>query len=111
MTATASGPGLTTNCPAAALPPDYYFSTWDVGYLQANFYPAIFEALPLVWLPDNTCVERRLVDHIVRQRSMGVSLGRIAAERNEAVASRWGCFIQPGCPAAVRQRAAPDALD
>lgn len=67
---------------------DYTFSTWDPDWLQLNFRPALFNALPWVWLPGKTVVERALVDNIARLRSQGLSFEVIASSRNEEVANR-----------------------
>jgi hypothetical protein len=71
------------------LPADYTFSTWNVKWMELNFSPALFEALPWTLLPGKSIMDRSLVNHIVRMRSQGLSFEVISSSRNEEVASRW----------------------
>eukprot|EP00775_Hariotina_reticulata_P012129 gene12129-12267_t len=67
---------------------DYTFSTWNVKWMELNFSPALFEAMPWILLPGNSIADRSLVNHIVRMRSQGLSFEVISSSRNEEVASR-----------------------
>jgi hypothetical protein len=70
-------------------PADCTFSTWEPGFLQENFEPALLDALPWVQLNGITTVGRDVSEQILRQRSQGVSMEQICNTRNEAVGARW----------------------
>jgi hypothetical protein len=69
-------------------PADYTFSTWDKKWLDLNFKPALYTALPWVFLPGNVVVSRGLLENIISLRVNGMSFEAIAKTRNKTLANK-----------------------
>lgn len=63
------------------------FSTFDETWLDLNFKPALFTALPWVFLPGDVMVSRSLLENIIPQRVNGMSFEAICKNRNKILAN------------------------
>jgi hypothetical protein len=66
----------------------FYFTSYDEGFINANFHPAVWMELPFAALTKTLGISRLLADELRIMRSQGVSFERIAGARNERVANR-----------------------
>jgi hypothetical protein len=64
----------------------YKFPTTSKEFLQANFEPAIFSALPFTWTVKGLLAGRQLTDQVTFLRTHGVLLDLIVQLHNECVA-------------------------
>ncbi|WIA41424.1 hypothetical protein OEZ86_005007 [Tetradesmus obliquus] len=76
-----------TQCPGHG-GKDYTFSTWEKGFLAANFEPALLDALPWIQLDKTVTVGRCLVEAILKARAEGTALNQISKLRNSMTADR-----------------------
>ena len=79
-------------CCSAPVCADLTISTWDQEWLEVNFKPALFVAMPWLFLSNNVVVDKGLAQEVVTLRSQGLSFEVIAATRNERIANRSVCY-------------------
>lgn len=64
----------------------YTFATSSQEFLEANFMPAIFSAVPFTWTEKDQLVGRQLSEAVESQRTQGASFDAIAQQYNEQAA-------------------------
>ena len=82
----------------------YKFPTSSREFLEANFLPAIFSALPFTWTEKNQLVGRQLSDAVEFQRTQGMSFEAISQQYNEQAARRVVDIIHTRLQFAARQQ-------
>lgn len=85
----------------------YKFATTSREFLEANFEPAIFSALPFTWTEKGQLVGRQLSDMVDSQRTNGTSFEAIAQQYNQQAARPVADIVHTRLQlAAQRQKAA-----